>query len=408
MPTDPAIIKAELDNISASVDHLRALLLEDPSPPPPPSYVMPEKVAAISINPNQVEVAVTHPTSIPVEYSYMVIAWGSDSRGFINSTTFSRPFPTRHTIGTIAPLPIEPITISIGYGIDLAPVPPDKLVQVVITPKAPPTPPPSPDQWPAAASWADKIAWIKSRAGTARSLPVRQSVTPTSVPDGCTWDGRTLMVRDTALIKDLVVPGRIYVRPSSTAPTLTLRNVKAEDVFASEAGGYRTTLVEDCEFSMPSNRVTTERWGQGNLNAMGPNFVVRRTLCRGGADNMQASQNGLLEECWFTAMSIDPSWTHDDFIQLYGGRLNIRRCLFTQDLQRGEENHVNGIFADGGVYDIEDSAIIVTAPPGTNAWAMHAAKYQTPHQIVVRNSYVRGRTIGAVSFGPDVDYGVGY
>lgn len=397
-----AIIDQQRDGIMTSIGRITVLL--EGAEPEPPSYPVPASVE-LTPGPAELVVSIAHPASIPSQYDYMVIAWGG-SQGFIDAQTYSQPFPVEETISG---LPIEQIHVDVGYGINPDPVPSDKLVRATGTPDAPA----GTGEWPATGDWVtEKIPWIEARAGIKVGAPALKPISG-NVPSGCQWDGRTLHVREATLLQDLDIPGRIYVRAVSGNPAVTIRNVKAEDVFSSESGADRVSLVEDCEFTMPAHRVTgSEHWGQGNLNAMRDGFIVRRTLCRGAADNMQCSPGtgsaaGLLEECVFRDMTIDQSWTHNDFIQLYGGRLNIRRCYFRQNVLAGQENHLNGIFADGGTYDIEDTAIIVTAPQGSNSWAIHAGKYQTSNQIVVRNSYVRGRRVGQYVF-TNVDYAAGY
>jgi hypothetical protein len=158
---------------------------------------------------------------------------------------------------------------------------------------------------------------------------------------------------------------------------------------------------------MPPEKVV-KGWGQGNLNAMRANFIVRRTVMNQAADGMQCSGGGYMEECLIenlTVSGVAPAGTHNDFIQNYGGLVTVRKCLFKQGLTGGQGSHLNGVFCDSGTYDIEDTAVIVTAPAGMNAWALHAAK---AGYIDIRNSYVRGRIIGDIRQGSGMDISAGY
>lgn len=271
----------------------------------------------------------------------------------------------------------------------------------------PPVIPAVPDTWPVAGTWTEKMAYTRLRAGV-KSSTLRTVGLNGYVPEGCAWSAssKRLDVRTATLLENLYVPGTITPRDTSSTD-VTLRNVLAQDVFAFESGGNRVKLIEDCTFEIPPERVVAG-WGQGCLNAMRANFVVRRSTMRSGADGMQCSGGGILEEClieFLTIAGVAPTGTHNDFIQNYSGIVNLRKCLFTQGLIAGQDSHLNGLFCDGGIYDVEDTAIVVTAPQGMNAFALHAAK---AGHIDIRNSYVRGRIIGDVRQGSGVDILAGY
>lgn len=278
----------------------------------------------------------------------------------------------------------------------------------------PPDPDPDPDpgpdeEWPDGASWAVKEAWIDARAGAKGPLEV---VTSNNVPRGCRISNGILYV-DGTILENVAWGGQIRPSPA-TAAGLTLRNVAAQDVFAGSSDTLaRVDLVEDCTFTIPRERVAkTGGWGQGCLNAMRPGFVVRRTLLTGGADGMQCSGGGTVEDTVIrdlTVYGVAPAGTHNDFCQHYNsGTVYWRRVVMRQDLTVGQGGHVNGLFCDGGDHDVEDSSIIVTAPTGTNAWALHAGKNGMGDRLTVRRSKVRGRKIGNVVFEADVDWQAGY
>lgn len=364
---------------------------------PPAVWPMPVSVN-LTPGPAEIQVDIAHPSTIPPEYDYMVIAWGSGS--FIDAEAHERPFPDTRVI---TGLPIAPVNVDVGYGIQPDPVPSDKLVRATATPE-----PVATTGWPAAGTWDQKTAWIAAGAGTKTTLKL---VGRDGTPAGCSWlpaaTPPRLDLKDATLLEGWEIPGRIYVRSVTGNPDVTMRNVKAWDAFSSEAGANRVKLVEDCTFDMSPAEVIDRNWGQGNLNAMRAGFVVRRTVLRHAADNMQCSGGGLVEDTVFADMTIDPEFTHNDFIQNYDGLVSLRRCWFKQTLTKPEESgHVNGIFADSALFDIEDCSIEVYAPVGTNAWALHAGKQ--PATIWIRNSRVRGKIVGDVRFEANVDHVNGY
>lgn len=278
-------------------------------------------------------------------------------------------------------------------------------------PVDPPDPEPPSEEWPAAGTWEQKEAWIASRVGTKAPLKL---VGRDGTPTGCTWVPNAvpprLDLQGAVLLEGWEIPGRIYVRSVAGNPSVTFRNVKAWDCFNEVKNGVaaaRVILVEDCDFDMDPREVIDRNWGQGNLNALKPGFVVRRTRLRHAGDFVQCTGPGLLEEVQGVDMTIDPEFTHNDFIQNYDGLVNLRRCWFKQTLTKPEESgHVNGVFADSSLYDIEDCSLEVYAPQGTNAWVLHAGKQ--PATIFIRNSKVRGKVVGDVRFEENVDHVNGY
>jgi hypothetical protein len=274
----------------------------------------------------------------------------------------------------------------------------------------PPVEPPS-NEWPAAGTWDEKNAWVAAGAGTKAPLKL---VGRDGIPSGCQWvPGAVpprLDLQGATLLEGWEVPGRIYVRSVAGNPEVTFRNVKAWDCFNEVKNGVaaaRVILVEDCNFDMDPAEVINHNWGQGNLNALKPGFAVRRTRLAHASDNAQCTGPGLFEECHLVDMTIDPEFTHNDFIQNYDGMVHLRRCWAKQTLTLpAESGHVNGIFADSAMFDIEDCSIEVYAPAGTNAWVLHAGKQ--PATIWVRNSRVRGKIVGDVRFEENVDHVVGY
>lgn len=255
-----------------------------------------------------------------------------------------------------------------------------------------------PEAWPTSGTWDAKIQWVEAQAG------VKSTGLPTVgqggfIPAGCRWvaNGSTwnLYVDTATVLEDMVVPGTIVPRGTS-GPDITLRNVVAQDCFTWEKP--RIKVVEDCTFTIPAARVTGG-WGQGCLNALTGGFAVRRTLLTGGADGIQCSGGGLIEDSVIRDLTIGPT-THNDFIQNYGGTVTITRCVMRQQLDADESNHVNGLFCDGGVYVVNDSAITVTAPAGVNGFAIHAAK---AGHVEISNSLVRGTVIGDVRIGANVE-----
>lgn len=277
-------------------------------------------------------------------------------------------------------------------------------------PPDPPDPEPS-DEWPADGTWDEKMAWVASRAGTKAPLKL---VGRDGTPAGCVWAPTAvpprLDLREATILEGWEIPGRIFVRRAPGDPAVTFRNVQAWDCFNEVLNGVaasRVVLVEDCNFDMNPSEVINHNWGQGNLNALRPGFTVRRTRMAHAADNVQCTGPGLIEESVFADMTIDPEFTHNDFIQNYDGLVQLRRCWAKQTLTKASESgHVNGMFADSSLFDIEDCSVEVYAPVGTNAWVLHAGKQ--PATIWVRNSRVRGKIVGDVRFEGNIDHIVGY
>jgi hypothetical protein len=262
-----------------------------------------------------------------------------------------------------------------------------------------PVPDPDEDAWPEASSWSEKIEWIERQWGP--KVPTT-TITSSSLPAGCRINGSILYLDDCTLLENRVWPGQIRPSNLSSAP-ITLSNVVAEDVFAGSSDTRaRIDVVEDCAFTLPAAKAT----GSGVLNnCFVPGFVVARTLLQGGADGIQCGVSGFLEDSTIRGLTVK-STTHNDFVQNYGGELVCTRTLFEQ--LNAPTNHLNGIFCDGGDFDMEDCAVVVTAAPGTNAWALHAFKNGTGDVIRMRRCYVRGRKIGNVVFEEDVDWVAGY
>lgn len=290
-------------------------------------------------------------------------------------------------------------------------------------PTEPPVEPPvePPTDWPAGGSWEEKMAWVPRQVGIkAQELRLVGSTyvdsygaTKTFVPDGCKWypTARRLDVHDATRLENIQVPGQITPRSTHLTP-IALCNVAAEDLFAWEhPAAYRVNLVEDCHMAMPASKVIgdgVKYWGQGVLNALKGGFVVRRSYLAGGADAVQCSGGGLIEDSFIGDLTVAGpagTGTHNDFIQNYGGNVVIRRSLFRQNLGPAGNSHLNGIFCDSGTYDIEDTAIVVTAPAGFNAWALHAAK---AGHIRIRNSLVQGKIIGDIRNEGGNQFSTGY
>lgn len=260
-----------------------------------------------------------------------------------------------------------------------------------IADQPPPEPEPDPDVWPADSTWDAKVAWIEARAGV-KPATMRTVGEAGYVPAGCRWTGAQLYVDAATELGDLIVPGTIV--PRGTGPVITLRNVQAVNATTWEP--RRFGLIEDCTFTK-------------GLWALAPGFVIRRTLVYGGTDGMQCEGGGAIEESVIRDLAIT-STSHNDFIQNLGGPVTVDRCLMRQT--NPSSDHLNGLFCDQsstsplpGTYDVADSAIIVTASAGTNAWAMHAGKVG---HIAIRDSLVRGRTVGDIRIGPNVDISAGY
>lgn len=301
---------------------------------------------------------------------------------------------------------VAPADPSRDYQVSVAYLLADGSVGPPATGEARPLPAALPDEWPADGTWPQRIAWIDARAG-AKQRPRKTVGTDTwkwsngttaKCPEGTEWTGTNLYVRTATLLEDLVVPGTITPRGTS-GPDIVVRNVVGQDCFTWERP--RIKLVEDCTFEMPAAKVASG-WGQGALNAMAPGFTVRRTLLTGSVDGMQCSGGGTVEDTVIRALGFHAT-SHNDFIQNYGGLVTMRRCHFEQN--GAPPNHLNGLFCDSGFYDVADCALLVTAEPGTNAWVLHAAK---AGGISIRDSIVRGRTIGAIKYGANVDIAAGY
>lgn len=264
----------------------------------------------------------------------------------------------------------------------------------------PPPPPPPPDAFPASGTWDEKIAWIHTQAGVKTPTSELMTVGGGSVPAGCRWDGKNLLVDTAEVLEDLLVPGTIVTTDRSASPVI-LRNVMAQDIFTWYVGFRRVSLIEDCDFFIPPDRVRGG-WGQGAINVPAPGCIIKRTKMRGSSDGAQISGGATFEDCVISDLTISNTVqlvSHNDFIQNYGGTVTVNRCHFVQPSTPDMNNHVNGVFCDGGDYLITNSAIEVFKDPGVNAWTLHAVKTGF---IDVNNSLVRGALVGDVRIGANV------
>jgi hypothetical protein len=369
-------------------------------PPPPSGYPVPT-ISLVAGN-TTLGVSITPPAELPDQYDYMVVAWGGPS-GFIGSRSHVRPFPTLDTITGLANG--TTYTVQVGYGDAPASVPPEYLATATGTPVGTTQPPPA-GSFPRAGTIEDRRSWITARAGLADPSRLRL-VGANNVPEGCQWVGSdatwpSLYVWDATLLEDLDIPARIVPRGTS-GQDITLRNVRFYDAFTWEEG--RIATVERCHSRGPGATVVSARaWGQGNLNALRGWWTVRGTILEGMADNIQQIGGGLLEDSILRNLVIygpAGSGSHNDHVQNYGGLVTMRRVLVEQTVGSGQDSHVNSIFCDGGDYDMEDCLVLIMAPPGSNTWALHAAKGS--NQITLRHTAVRGKWIGNVVMGEGAD-----
>ena len=367
-------------------------------PPPPGDYPVP--TISLVAGAGTLGVAITHPAELPAQYDYMVVAWGGPS-GFIGARTHQRPFPSSDAItgltnGTT-------YTVQVGYGDAPANVPEDKLATATGTPVGGGNGGGG-TAYPRGGTITDRGNWIMARAGLADPSRLRV-VGPGNVPQGCQWVADaggwpSLYVWEATLLEDLDIPARIVPRAVPGNPAITLRNVRFYDSFTWEGGqgANRIKVVERCHSTGPGASVVSSRtWGQANLNALAAGWVARGTILEGMADNVQQSGGGLLEECVLRNLVIygpAGSGSHNDHIQNYGGLVQLRRTLVEQTVTAAQDSHVNSVFCDGGDYDLEDCLVLITAPAGSNTWALHAAKGS--NRIVVRHTSVRGKTVGNI------------
>lgn len=257
----------------------------------------------------------------------------------------------------------------------------------------PPPPPPDPGVWPSDGTWDEKLQWIEGRAGLKVPTSELTVVGGNSVPAGCRWSGTNLLVDTATVLENLLVPGTIVTTDRGNNDVV-LKNVAAQDVFTWFTNHRRISLIEDCDFFIPESRVAGG-WGQGCINTPKPGCIIRRTKIRGGADSAQISGGVTIEECFFSDMVI-VNQTHNDFIQNYGGLATLRRSAFRQIVSASQGGHVNGIFnsSANASFDIEDCYVDVQGP----GWALHAGS----SVIDIRNSFLRGATVGNVRIGENV------
>jgi hypothetical protein len=391
------------------------LELEDPDPeePPPTAYPMP--VVALMPGDAQIGVGITHPDVLPGEFTYMVVSWGGPT-GYLGAHTHTRPFPTQDAItgltnGTT-------YTVQVGYGAGSTPVPPLRLTRDTATPVGTTVvPPASGGLYPRTADIPTRRAWIMAKAGLADPGKLKVAG-PGNVPSGCQWvpdeagEWPSLYVYEATLLEDWDIPARIVPRAVPGNPPITLRNVRFYDAFTWEMGkgAGRIKMVERCHSTGPRPGLLAEMhrdgnmWGQANLNALAPGWVATGTILEGMSDAVQQSGGGLLEECVLRKLAVfgpPGSGSHNDFVQNYGGLVRFRRTLVEQDVTAGQDSHLNGVFCDGGDYEMEDSLVLVSAPAGSNTWALHAGKGN--NRITLRHTAVRGKTVGNIVKGEGAD-----
>lgn len=362
-------------------------------PPPPGDYPMP---TSLTLTPQSGALVATiaHPADIPAAYDYMVVAWGSPA-GFVDAETFPRPFPTSYTVPALTNG--TTYTVQAGYGDSPANVPADKLVTATGTPQGTVEPPPT-GTYPRGGTIQARADWITARAGLADPSRLRVA-SASNVPPGCQWVGSapwpSLYIWDATLLEDWDIPARLVPRGTS-GPDITLRNVRFFDAFTWELG--RLKVVERCHSTGPgASVVAAQGWGQGNLNALRAGWTLRGSILEGMADNIQQSGGGLVEDSILRNLVIfgpAGSGSHNDHMQNYGGLITFRRSMVQQNVTAGQDSHVNSIFCDGGDYLLEDALVLISAPVGSNTWALHAAKGS--NSIRVRHTSVRGKTVGNI------------
>jgi hypothetical protein len=225
-------------------------------------------------------------------------------------------------------------------------------------------------------------------------------------PEGTLWNVADfrLDVRTADLLEDMIVPGRISTRNGFGGGLVTLRNVRAHDVWTFEI--QRVKIVEDCEFIMPASRVEGG-WGQGAINILAADFEVRRTRMEGAADCMQLNTAGIVEDSFLGNMTIagDPgTGTHNDFVQAYGGTdVTFTHCWFYQLCDSGDGSHVNGIFSDGGTVNCVECPIEVYKPVGQSNWTLHTGKANAVDMTLTR-CLIRGDYVGDEFVFVDCDF----
>lgn len=386
-------IEAALDEVDELV---AALVVDTEEPPPPPGPYVPQNVTVQATVQGQLQVD----WDIPGASSATVVSWGNAS-GFVGSATVQAP-TSAHTITGLLP--------STQYTVDVLSRQEDgtydqahRVRNTATTLAAPVEPPPS--AYPRGGSITARRDWIVSKAGLSNAGALVR-VGPNNVPQGCQWiaDNNATMPgtwpmlyvwpEAGGLLENLDIPARIV--PRGTGVDITLRNVKFYDSHTWETG--RIKNVERCHSTGPPAGVVAARgWGQANLNALRAGWTARGSIFEGMADNVQQSGGGLLEECILRGLVIfgpAGSGSHNDHTQNYGGLITMRRTLVEQNITAAQESHLNSVFCDGGDYVLEDSLVLISAPAGSNTWALHASKGS--NSIRVRHTSVRGKTIGNI------------
>ena len=261
-----------------------------------------------------------------------------------------------------------------------------------------------PAEWPALGTWPEKTAYIDSVAGikTAEEdlLTVGTDVFPGTAntwPLGTTWSevNNRLDVTTATLLEDMIVPGHIATRDSGGSDMVTLKNVRAWTVWTFE--DQRVQIIEDCELILLPYSEVENGWGQGAINILAADFEVRRSRMEHAADGFQLSTAGIVEDCFIGNLAVagvPPTGTHNDFVQAYGGTsVEFDRCWFYQVMQADEENHLNGLFSDGGSVTCTDCAVEVYKPLGQQNFTAHTGKANAV-TMTFNNCLIRGSIVG--------------
>ncbi len=226
-------------------------------------------------------------------------------------------------------------------------------------------------------------------------------------PEGTLWDAtaKRLDIRTATLLEDMIVPGTIVTRNGYGGALVTVRNVRAQDIWTFET--QRVRIVEDCEITgMPESKVIGG-WGQGAINILANNFEVRRCILESAADGLQLNTTGIIEDTFIGNLTVagDPgTGTHNDFIQAYGGtNVTLTHCWFYQLCDSGDGSHLNGIFSDGGSVTCVECAVEVYKPAGQSNWTLHTGKANAVDMTLTR-CLIRGDYVGDEFIFVDCDF----
>lgn len=215
------------------------------------------------------------------------------------------------------------ISVDVGFRVDGVNPSKDQLVRVTLDTKAPVGPEPTdPGGFPASGTWADKEAWIKSVAGPAGELAVvnsAASAADTGLP--ITWSDAWggILVHEPCILQGLDIAGQIVLN-SGAGHAVQIIDVAFKGLWSN--GGHANYIERVKVTHRPHNL------GQGALNALASDNVVKRADLSGFADGIQYRGRLHLVESYFHDAAYTSS-THNDDTQGYGGSsLLVERSLF--------------------------------------------------------------------------------